>query len=87
MLQILYCRQYFWQKSIIMDTTQAGRRLFLRVSDICQLTGTGKRNAFKILRRIRDAYDKKRGQRVTIFEYAKYEDIDPEEIYQVLLKK
>lgn len=59
-------------------------RLFLTTSDIQIITGTGYRNANKIMQRLKDSLGKQSYQHVTIREYCCYEGISLDEVYAIL---
>jgi lysine/ornithine N-monooxygenase len=60
------------------------KRLFLTTSDLQIITGTGYRNAYKIMQRLKDSLSKESHQHVTIKEYCKYEGISEEEVSGIL---
>jgi hypothetical protein len=59
-------------------------RLFLTTSDLQIITGTGYRNAYKIMRRLKDSMGKKDHQHITIKEYCDYEGISIQEVAEIL---
>jgi len=56
------------------DTTI--KRICIYTHDVQRITGRSERHARNILRCIRDAYEKKSHQPVTIFEFCDYMDFD-----------
>lgn len=60
------------------------KRLFLTTSDLQIITGTGYRNSYNIMRKLKDSLGKKDHQHVTIKEYCEYEGISETEVLTTL---
>ena len=60
------------------------KRIILTISDLKILTDTKAANCYKTMQHLRDAMGKTRYQKITIKEYADFNRIDINEIYESL---
>lgn len=59
-------------------------RIYLTISDLQILTGTGHRNCYNVMRTIKDSLGKQKHQHITLREYSDYEKIDYNELLLAL---
>lgn len=64
-----------------------GKRIFITVQEIADLTGKSYCTALRKYITIKDALEKKEHQGITFQEYADYEGVNVEEIRQSLTRK
>ena len=60
------------------------KRLILKVSDLQILYGCTPHHASKLMQRLSDSLGKKKGQKITIGEFSKSNDMDEEEVRKSL---